>query len=404
MNANFTIFTIVTALPVIGRFMQRTAIGWYVWETSRSASWLGAIVFVELLPTVVLGPFSGYLADRFSRQRMIAASQLLALLVSIALAIFAAGGPIPPLSMLVLSLFLGTSFAMFLPARSAFVRNIVGLDDLAKAVSITSVVSNLAVAVGPLLAGGVIATWSINIVFVASALATLPAALTIPWLRVIGQDATLTGRSVLRDTRAGLWYAATHRSIGTMLAALTIASLGGRAVLDLLPGITASVLQRGPVGLAWLTSASGVGAIVGGLWVGQRGRKLDLEAVVVFNLLLTGGLLTIFSLSSAYLVSLVCIFAVGLSLGVNSVGCQTVIQTAAEGSYGGRVMGVYGMLHRGAAGLGSLIMGFGSSLLGFQGSVAIGAAFCTIFWALLRWHRKGPAAVARTTTGEPTKT
>ncbi|HXZ02245.1 MAG TPA: MFS transporter [Stellaceae bacterium] len=388
MNATFTIFVLATALPVIGRFMQRTAIGWYVWETTQSPSWLGAVAFVELLPTVALGPFSGYLADRFSRQRVIVASQLLALLVSAALALLAVQGPISPPAILALSLALGTSFAAFLPARSAFVRNIVGLGDLAKAVSIISVVGNVAVAVGPLLAGGIIAAWSIDIVFVASAMATIPALLTIPWLRVINEDKRLTGQNVLKDTRSGLRYAATHPTIGTMLAALAIASLGGRAALDLLPGFAASVLQSGPIGLAWLVSASGVGAILGGFWVGQRGLRLNLEAVVILNLLLTGIGLLVFSLGLTYALSLICILAVGISLGVNSVGCQTVIQIAAEGSYSGRVLGLYGMLHRGAAGLGSLIMGCTSSFLGLQASVAIGALFCALSWVLLRWRRK----------------
>ena len=146
----------------------------------------------------------------------------------------------------------------------------------------------------------------------------------------------------------GYAYAARHPGIGPMLAILTLIAICGRPFLELLPGFADAVFGRGADGLAWLTSAAGVGAMLGGLWLAQRGAVAGLTATTVSAIALLGAMLIGFAATDIFWLALPCAAAAGFALIVVGVGEQTLLQNAVDPGLRGRVMSLYGMINRGA--------------------------------------------------------
>ena len=153
---------------------------------------------------------------------------------------------------------------------------------------------------------------------------------------------------------------------GRCCSLLAVTSLGSRAFVELLPGFADAVFARGPQGLAWLTAATGLGAMAGGLWMAQRPSIKGMTDLIVANVLVMTAALLGFVATSHFGIALGCLLVAGFSLVVNGIGAQTLVQHAAAPNMRGRVMATFGMIFRGGPALGALIMGALSSQIGLQ--------------------------------------
>jgi predicted MFS family arabinose efflux permease len=189
----------------------------------------------------------------------------------------------------------------------------------------------------------------------------------------------------------GYRYAMRHPGIGPMLVILMLFSIFGRAYIELLPGFADQVFGRGATGLAWLMSMVGLGAAVGGLWLAQRGTIVGLTSIAVLAMLVSAIALFGFSVTDNFWLALPCVAIAGFGMIVLGVGEQTLIQNAVDPAKSGRVLGLYGMIGRGAPAVGALAMGGLSSLVGLQWPVAGGAVLCMLLWLWARGRRRAMA-------------
>jgi predicted MFS family arabinose efflux permease len=190
----------------------------------------------------------------------------------------------------------------------------------------------------------------------------------------------------------GYRYAVRHPGIGPMLVILTLFSIFGRAYIELLPGFADQVFGRGASGLAWLMSMVGLGAAAGGLWLAQRGTISGLTSIAVLAMLVSSIALLGFASTDTFWMALPCVAIAGFGMIVLGVGEQTLIQNAVDPAKSGRVLGLYGMIGRGAPSVGALAMGALSSFVGLQWPVAGGAVLCMVLWL---WARRRQAAMAK---------
>ena len=373
-------YTAGNALSLIGTWMQRIAVGWLAWELTASATWLGAVAFADLFPTVLVAPLAGAAADRWDRRRILGATVLVNLAQAVVLTALSAAGRLDIWSLLGATLVSGIATGIGQPARLALVSSLVKRDDLPTAVAINSIVFNVARFIGPALAGLLIGAGGVALAFAGNALSFLAFLVALSRLRIDETEraAAAPGSGLGRDLVEGLRYAVGHPGIGPLLALLVITNLFGRPFVELLPGFAAEVFAAGPEGLAMMTSAIGCGAIVAGTWLAGREGTDGLVTVTVASTLLLALTIVLFVSADRLILALPVLAVSGMVMVGAGVGTHTLLQLAVTPAMRGRVLSLYGLIFRGGPALGALLMGPIADRLGLAWPVAAGAAVLAV--------------------------
>ncbi len=391
-NRNYRIYAAGNAVSLIGLWVQRLAVGWLAWKLTGSGFWLGAVAFADLFPVVVIGPFAGVIADRHDRRRILIAGQFLALVQAMVLFALTVADLITIEILFGLTLCLGAIIAVNQPARLSFVPSLVAERDLPAAVAIGSVIFNLARFVGPAMAGVIITTAGVAPAFAfnAATYGAMIAALAV--LRLAPPPPRRRARqSILDEVAAGLRYAFSHPAIAPMLAMMIVASIMVRPVFELLPGFADAVFGRNAEGLAVLTSAVGLGAVAGGVWLAQRGAMRGLTAIVTASMAIAGLVVVVFASTAIFWLGVMAMVVAGAALVAFGVSSQTLIQNAVDAEMRGRVMSLWGLIFRGGPALGALLMGWLSGYFGLALPVLAGGALCAAA-GLAVWLRRARLA------------
>jgi MFS family permease len=382
-NPNFGIYSAGNAVSLIGMWMQRIAVGWLAWQLTHSGFWLGIVSFADFFPVVLVGPIAGAFADRWDRLTVVKVSQTISLLQAMVLFLLTITDNVNIGILVGLTAFQGVVVAFNQPARLALVPSLVPPADLGSAVAINSVVFNLARFIGPIFAGFAIVGSGLSAAFAANACTYAVFLLALARIRIDPSE-TLEARppsSFIADLVEGIRYTATHPGIAALLLLLVAFGIGGRPFNELLPGIAANVYHSGAGGLSVLASAVGAGAIIGGLWLGQRSTTSGLTWIALGTALMAAvsAMAAVATTNLWLAVPAVVLFGFGMSAA--GIATQTLIQIATERSMRGRVMGLYGLIYRGSPSLGALWAGIASSNFGFRGPVVLGALLVIAVWA-----------------------
>jgi MFS family permease len=373
-NANYGIYIAGSAVSLIGTWMQRIAIGWLTWQLTQSGFWLGIVAFADFFPVLIVGPIAGAAADRWDRLRVVQVSQCILLVQTAALFALTATGRMNIGLLVALTAFQGVVVAFNQPARLALVPSLVAQADLASAVAINSVVFNLARFIGPMLAGPAIIWSGVAAAFAVNSISYVASLLALVSIRLVSSAAESSKhRSFNKDLREGICYTATHPAIAALLILLIAVGIGGRPLNELLPGFAADVFHSGAGGLSMLASATGAGAIIGGLWLGHSAHSSGLTNVAIGSSLVAA-LAAIGVGSTANMwVAIPSIALFGFCVSSSGIAIQTLIQLAADHKMRGRVMGLYGLIFRGAPAMGALAAGLASAHFGLRWPVFFGA-------------------------------
>lgn len=390
---NFRLFTIGSTLALVGMWTQRIAVGWLVWQLTKSPAWLGMIAFADLFPTVIFAPIAGALADRIDRQTIMKVTQMLAMLQSIVLTTLTFLGWIDPWTMFGLSLFLGIVMSFNTAARLAMMAGMVSKPNIGSAIALSAGIFNLARFLGPAVGGFIIVHWGIGAAFAFNSLSFFSMLVGLYMMRdLYPEDYASKKGNIFRQTLDGITYAVRHPGIGPMLLALNAVGLGLKPFIDLLPGVSDLVYGMGAHGLSMLTSAAGLGALSAAIWMAQRGSVKNLSLYSLCSLPVAAAAIMLLAATPYFIVGLTCAFVAGAVMTVNGTSTQTLMQNAVESSVRGRVMSLYGVIFRGTPALGALIMGSVSEKLGLPAVFLAGGALSLAAFAWLWGRRKVVAA------------
>jgi MFS family permease len=384
-------------------WMQRIAIGWLTWQLTGSGFWLGIVSFADFFPVVVVGPIAGAAADRWDRLKVVKISQALSLLQATVLFWLTATGRITIELLVALTAFQGVVVAFNQPARLVLVPSLVPHADLATAVAINSVVFNLARFIGPACAGPLIVWSGVSGAFAANALSYLPFLAVLASIRINVTEEIPSKRSnMIADLKEGIHYTASHPAIATLFVLLTALGMGGRPLSDLLPGIVAKVFHSGAGSLSLLASSMGGGAILGGLWLGQRAHSSDLTRVAVGSSALGAIAIIVAIATDAIWVAVPAVAVAGFSMSSAGIAIQSLIQLASDRPMRGRVMGLYGLIFRGAPAIGALSAGAASAYFGLRPPIIVGALllFSVSLWTFLGRQRVAAAMMPDATDAQ----
>ena len=295
-----------------------------------------------------------------------------------------------------LSVLQGLVNAFDMPARqSLLVQMVTRREDLPNAIALNSSLVNGSRLVGPAVAGAVIAAAGEAWCFVIDAVSYLAVIAALLAMRLPRKERAHAAASIGRHMIEGVRYAFGFAPIRALLVLLALVSFAAMPYSVLLPVFTADVLGGGPHTLGLLSTASGVGALGGALYLASRSSVLGLGRVIVAATLMLGVALVGFSQSAAVWLSAALLVLAGAGMMVQMAASNTLIQTMVDEDKRGRVMGFFGMAFQGAAPFGSLLAGWLAGIVGVRavvlgsGAVAIaaGLAFATQLPRLRRHAR-----------------
>jgi len=393
-HKNYRLFFSGQSVSLIGTWMTRIATSWLVYRLTNSALLLGVVGFAGQMPSFLLGPFAGVLVDRWNRHRLLVVTQILAMLQSLALGILTLTGRINIWQVIALSLFQGVINAFDMPARQAFVVEMVDRrEDLANAIALNSSMVNAARLLGPSIGGVIIAAvgeaWCFMLdgISYLAVIASLLAMKITPRMTGPRKDA-----NTWQQFREGWTYVSGFAPIRKILLLLAIVSLVGMPYTVLMPLFANEILHGGPNTLGLLMAASGVGALTGALFLAARKNVLGLGRFIPLSAGLFGAGLIAFAFSRTLWLSLPLMVITGLGFMIQMATSNTLLQTVVDEDKRGRVMSFYTMAFMGTAPFGSLLAGSAAEHIGAPYTLMLGGLGC-ILGAL--WFAKSLPALRR---------
>jgi len=369
---NYRKFFLGQAISLAGTWMQSVALAWLVLQLTGSATWLGLVIALQTLPILFLGPYAGVLVDRVDKRRLLVGTQTAAAAQALVMGVLTVRGDITTAWVLGLSLALGLVNTLDNPARQSFIREMVSGPLVRNAVTLNSVVVNASRAVGPAIGGVLIATLGVGTCFLVNAASF--AAVIVAYLAMDPRalrTAEPTPRAP-RQLRDGLSYVRRTRDLFVPLVMMAMVGTLTYEFQVSLPALVTDTFGEGATSLGAITSAMGVGAVVGGLVSASR-RATGIQPLVLSSAAF--GLSTaLTAISPTVQVAAASLLLVGASsVWFLSVGNATLQMTAAP-QMRGRVMALWAVAFLGTTPVGGPLIGWIAEHASPRWALGVGAA------------------------------
>ena len=401
---NYRLFFGGQAISQTGSWMQRIALGWFVYQITHSPLAVGLMAFAQFVPFMVFGLFVGVLADRLDARRTVIATQAAQLVSASALAWIALGGFAQPWMLYVIALVNGTVLVLDVPSRQQLTYRMVGREVLPNAIALNSSLFNASRIFGPAVAGMVYGFTGPGVCFLVNAISYLAVLLSLLAMRVsdffpLEQFAR---PSILRGTREGLAYVRRQPRMLVLLSLTLVLSTFCFNFNVTLPVLAATTLHTNAQVYGLLSALFGGGALVGSLAAASLGRA-SAKVMLLGSLIFTASELLLAPLRNPYAAGLL-LFLVGVGFTAWSANSNAMMQLQAPDHLRGRIIGLYFYAFNGTGALAGLFAGWlcdsGGTELAFAVAGAAGllgtlAAATQLFrgrppWAALRRRLHAP--------------
>lgn len=353
---NYRLYVASQTVSFSGTWMQSVAMSWLVLELTGSGTALGTVLAFQFLPTLLLAPVGGMLADRFDKRRLIIGTQATAGALAALLGVLTITGNVELWMVYLIAAGSGSVTALDNPSRQTFVMEMVGADHVSNAVTLNSVVINAARAIGPAVAGVLIATVGIGQCFVVNALTYVTVIVAVAFIRKGELHPAARSPRARGQLREGFRYAWNTPVIRVTLLMLTIIGTFTYEFSTTLPLFAEFTFDRGATGLAIMTSLIGAGAVVGGLVVAASGRP-TMRRLVAVELAFGASVVVAAVMPTAGLAYVVMPFVGAASVGTIALS-NSILQLNSEPRLRGRVMSLFSMAMIGSTPIGGPIVGW----------------------------------------------
>jgi len=383
-HPGFRIYFSGQVLSQVGTWMQSVAQSWLVLQLTGSPLRLGLISTLQFAPMLALSIFSGAIADRVPKRRLLIATQSVLACQALALAALVWLGHVQYWHVAALAFVLGLVNALDNPTRQSLVSELVGKTDVGNAVALSSAGFNSARIIGPAAAGLLIARFGIASAFLLNGLSFVFVLAALAALRLPEAGRRARATTMLEEVAEGLRYALTTPRIRLALGVLLVISVFVFNFGVYVPLLARNVLHEEADGFGFLMAALGVGAVTGALTLGalRQGRpplSLTLAAAVLACL----GILSL-SLVRQFWAAVPALFVTGFFAVAVTASCNATLQLTAPDALRGRVMSLYTLVFGGSVPLGALLVGVVSEHWGVPAAfVAMGGSGLAATTALL---------------------
>lgn len=395
-SRNYRLFFIGQVVSLTGTWMQQIAMIWLAYRLTDSAAMLGLVGFASQVPILLFAAVAGVWNDRVDRRRLLMLTQSAALAQALLLATLAFMGRVQAELLVGLAFLLGCINAIDLPARQAFVAQLVNeRAHLPNAIGLNSLLMNGTRFVGPALAGILVATWGEALCFVLNACSYAAVLLALRAMRV-APAATPPRESPWQALKAGLAYAHTHPTIRQSLLLVGGFGLLITPYTVLMPLFARSEFSGAADTYGFLIASAGAGSLLSALWLALRGggghtTAVNLERLVATAALCGGLALAAFSQVPSLSVAYPLLMLLGSCVVLTVAGSNTLISITVTDAYRGRVMAIFSTAFLGIAPLGSLAAGSIAESIGVRTTLFGCGLLAALLGLRQMWHRYVPA-------------
>jgi len=377
-HRNYRLFFAGQGISLIGTWMQQIAMTWLVYRLTDSPFLLGIVGFSSQIPAFLFSSFAGVVADRWDRRRILVVTQSLSMAQALAAAILTLSGIITVWQIITLSLIIGLINAFDIPARQAFVVQMVGRkEDLPNAIALNSSLFNGARLIGPSIAGILVAVLGEGICFLLNTVSYVAVITALMMMQLVPGEQRASDQRVLQRVKEGFRYAFGFPPIRSILLLLALTSIMAMHLV-LMPVFAREIFHGGPQALGALMASIGVGALAGAAYLASRSSILGLDRIIAFASGLVGIGLVAFAISRMFWFSLAMLAVTGFATMIQMASSNTILQTIADDDKRGRVMSLYAMAFMGMAPIGSLLGGSLAGSIGAPGAVLTGGIVCVL--------------------------
>ncbi len=381
---NYRRHFIGTLVSASGTWMQSTGQTWLLLRVlNQRGTVVGLIVAMQFLPMLVAGPYGGLIADRFDKRRILLVTQVLYALVTGGLAIVTLTGHVHVWVVFVTAALGGSVSVIDVPTRQSFASELVGAELLPNAVGLSSSVNNAARAVGPAIAGIIIATthnpgWC----FGYNSFTYLVALVAISRMDANGLQRSKPVVRAKGQVRAGLAYVRANADLGAAMVVIAIVGTCSLNFLTLMPLLANNTFRASAATFGALSSALGVGSLMGALAVARHGRS-SMRLVVAAAAAL-GVMMLAVAAAPVIWIALVALVVCGFAMTGFLASANTFLQLRAAPEMRGRVMSLYSLVIIGSSPIGGPLLALLSEKtdarvgFAFGGSVALLVAIVTV--------------------------
>jgi MFS family permease len=369
-DRDFRLYWFGHGVSVVGNWIQKVAQAWLVLELTGSGTLLGVTVGLQQLPTLLLTPWGGLLADRVDRRRLLLWTQSIATVPAAVLGLLTATGVVTVWAVMLLALVLGVVEALDKPARHTFVADLVGRERLVNAVALNNTMFNAGKVVGPAIAGVLISTAGVPIAFGLNALSYA----AVVWVLLLIPPRPRTTAPVPRargQLVEGARYAVRTPNVAAPLALMTVTGLIAYEWTVTLPLFARQTFDGDADLVGLFFSAMGAGAVVGGLALAGVLRATPMRLAgcgLVFS-----AVLGVTALAPTVLLACVALFLLGAVAVAFRALASSVIQLFSDPAMRGRVVALLLVALGGTSPIGGPLIGWVSEQFGARVGLAAGA-------------------------------
>ena len=402
-HRNYRLWFFGQTISLVGSWMQMMAQQVLVYRLTGSAASLGIISFIGLIPLVPLSLWSGSLSDRFSKRTVLLISQIVMLLQALTLAVLTWTNTVQVWHVYVLAFVNGAAQAMDTPARQAITIELVeGKEDLSNAIGLNSAMFNMARALGPAMAGILVAATGEGTAFFINALTFIAVIISLSMMRNLPEPPVAKEKQkTITHMAEGLKFVSKQQVLLVLTSLVAVSAFLSMPYSTLMPVFAGDVLGtsaqpiinymcnpatglmtcRAPeaLPLGILLTTLGIGSVVGAFFIASTTDTLHRGVWLTIGNLGFPAFLVIFALSRSFIFSVLMLLFVGFSFVCQNALANTLMQIATPDAMRGRVMSLYSMTFQGMMRLGGLQAGFFSDWMGAPLAVGITALISLIY-------------------------
>lgn len=394
-HRNFQLFFGGQLISLVGTWMQNIAQDWLVYRLTGSSLLLGTVAFVSQIPIFLLAPVAGIVADRYNRHRIVIATQTASMMLALTLATLTLTGRIRIWEIMVLASLLGVVNAFDIPARQAFLIEMVGREDLLNAIALNSSMFNSARIIGPAIAGIVVASVGEGWCFFANGISYIAVITGLLMMRLNKRTELQRHGSALENMIEGFRFARHTGPVRGLLLLIGFVSLAAMPYTVLMPIFAGHILHGGARELGMLMGATGIGALLGALTLASKPSVSGLGKWVWMAATGFGTSLILFSLSRHLWLSLLLLMPTGFGMMVQMGATNTLLQVMVPDRLRGRVMSLYSMMFIGMGPIGAFAGGALAARIGAPWTVSIGGLVCLVGGGIFARRLPGMRGEAR---------
>jgi MFS family permease len=386
-SPNFRLYFAGQLVSISGTWMQNIAQGFLVFSLTHSELWLGIVACAAGLPMILMSPVAGVIVERIPRRTLLMMTQTVQMLLAFVLAMLTFTGAVQVWHIVVLALILGVTNALDMPARQTFVVEMVGREDLHSGIALNSILNSMGRVLGPTAAGLALVQLGAAWCFLINGVSFLAVLISLFLMKVPYAIKVIGKASPLEQLKEGLSYARRDPVIAPLLLLASVGGLFVVPLIQILPAFADVVLHSPKEAYAVLSSAQGLGSVVGGALVGWLAHRFGYGKIIVASLALSAAATVLMSFQVTIPLAAFMSALVGTFMILQFVSLNTLLQTIVPDEFRGRIMSLYTLAFLGLAPFGALGLGGLANILGTPNGMALYGALGGLFGVLilLRW-------------------